>query len=284
MNCERIQNSFLDFEAGALPADEAAEVRAHLKGCPACQREWASIQEVVLKLAKLPVDEPSPRLRTQFYAMLDTHMNESETAHPFAWSRSKLDRLVEYVWPRRPLWQLGASLALVAVGVFVGVRTLPVSAEPDPAQAAQLAATQRELAELRTKVESVNQLVNYSLASQQPAQTRLKHVAAAMDQSGVDDRLLAELLNSLAFDPSTNVRLTALEALYTHAEQPAVRQGVLAALSRESSPLIQVAMIDFIASVRDANAAPVLEQLSRAPGADQSVRTAAQRALTLVQS
>src|SRR5690606_30073628 len=130
-----------------------------------------------------------------------------------------------------------------------------------PAPAAD-PATQKELAELRSKVDSMGQLVTYSL-QQQSAAARLESVLAAVDRGQADEATLARLLNTLAFDPSTNVRLAALEELYVHADLDPVRAGVLAALPRERSPLVQVAMVDFFAATRDRAAAPALEELVR---------------------
>jgi len=50
MNCTRVQDSFIDYQDGALPAAESAQLRAHLASCPACQREWAALQEMTRKL------------------------------------------------------------------------------------------------------------------------------------------------------------------------------------------------------------------------------------------
>ena len=71
MNCQRVQDSFIDYQDGSLPADEAAELRSHLASCPVCQREWSALQEITRKVDALSdAPEPSPRLREQFYAML----------------------------------------------------------------------------------------------------------------------------------------------------------------------------------------------------------------------
>ena len=81
MNCQRVQDSFIDYQDGTLPPDESAALRAHLAGCPNCQREWSALQEMTRKLDALPaVEEPSPRLREQFYAMLETHQRDADMA------------------------------------------------------------------------------------------------------------------------------------------------------------------------------------------------------------
>ncbi len=79
MNCQRVQDHFIDYQDGTLPPDESAALRAHLAGCPVCQREWSALQEMTRKLDALPaVEEPSPRLREQFYAMLETHQQAAD--------------------------------------------------------------------------------------------------------------------------------------------------------------------------------------------------------------
>jgi hypothetical protein len=113
----------------------------------------------------------------------------------------------------------------------------------------------------------------------QPATQRLRSVLAALNEDDANDRTLATLLNTLAFDDSVNVRLTALEALYAHVDQAPVRAGVIHALPRETSPLVQVAMIDFVIASRDAQAVPALERLSRNTAANDVVREAARRGL-----
>ena len=111
----------------------------------------------------------------------------------------------------------------------------------------------------------MGQLVTYSLLQQQPTGERVKAVLATLDRRQTDQRVVSGLLNTLAFDPSVNVRLSALEALYPHANLPAVRSAVAASLPREPSPLVQVTMIDFLAASRDPAALATLETVSQTP-------------------
>jgi hypothetical protein len=138
---------------------------------------------------------------------------------------------------------------------------------------------QTELAALRAQVNSMGQLVTYSLLQQQSTSERLKTVLATMDLKTPDRKVLTDLVGSLAFDPSINVRLSAVEALAPHADDSLVRAGVLSALPRENAPLVQVAMIELLATARDQAAKPVFEKLSRDEAIDRNVRDAAKRAL-----
>jgi hypothetical protein len=270
MNCQRIQESFLDYQDGRLSPAEAAAVRDHLKTCLDCQREWAGLQEISLKLDRLPPVEPSPRLRTQFYAMLETHRRAADSHSPFVLVRSGLDRFFTRLLPARPALQFALACSLLVAGLLVGARYLrPATPVADPS-------VTRELADLRAKVDTMDKLVSTSL-QRQPTGERLRTVLASSSDSG--PAVVNGLLTTLAFDPSVNVRLSALEALYPHADQPAVRTAVACALPREPSPLVQVAMVDFLAATRDPASVSTLEDVSRTATYDEAVRTAARRAL-----
>lgn len=269
MNCtqalERL-TELLDPRNTTLSTDA---VRSHLSSCPGCQREYDELRQTLDSLDALPPARPSPHLRENFYAMLAEEKllaARAQTAgarprpHKFHWR-----------WLLAPL----AACALLALGFIVGQRSVPVPAEsttPD-------AATQRQIAELQQKVDSMGQLVGYSLLQPQPANQRLKGVLAVQALASPNEQVLTQLISTLALDPSTNVRLTALESLYPHANQDVVRAGVLASLEREQNPLVQVAMIDFLVAARDREAAATFELLSRRDNVNSSVRDAARRAL-----
>ena len=275
MNCQRIQESFLDYRDGRLDPAEAAAVREHLKTCLECQREWAGLQEIALKLDRLAPEEPSPRLRTQFYAMLDTHRRSADSRSPFVLMRSRLDRVFAALLPARPALQFAFACLLLVFGVYVGARYLH---RPGAAPAPD-ATTARELADLRQQVDKMGTLVTYSLLQQQSTSDRLKAVLATLNVKQADQHVVSELLGALAFDPSVNVRLSALQALYPHADQAAVRAAVAASLPRDPSPLVQVSMIDFLAVTRDPVAVNALESVTKSDTYDVAVRDAARHAL-----
>lgn len=279
MNCQRVQDNFIDYQDGTLPADESAQLRAHLANCPTCQREWAALQEMTSKLDALPEAEPSARLRENFYAMLETHQREADAPSPFALARSRIDRFFSALLPDQPALQFAFALALLIAGLFAGQHFLAKPAAPTVDLVAQ-----RKISELEAKVAAQDQLVTYALLQQQSTSDRLQGVLGAMDQKNPDRKVLADLVGALAFDPSINVRLSAVEALAQHADDSLVRAGVLSALPRERAPLVQVAMIELLATARDAAAVTVFDKLARDESTDVNVRDAARRALAVLRS
>jgi hypothetical protein len=279
MTCTQVREQLPALLDDRLATATGRDLRTHLAACPDCERELATLSQTLRALDAMPAPAPTPRLRARVYAAIaaEEHALRSAPAPVAAAPRSA-----------RPLWfrliQPLAATALLALGFILGQRQVPAPvAAPAPATiAAPDAATQRELAELRQKMDSMSQLVGYSILQQQSRSSneRLRGVLTSAAVAQPDDKIINDLIGALALDPSTNVRLNALEALYAHADLDVVRAGVLTSLPREQSPLVQISMIDFLAAARDREAAPALQKLSNNHQADLNVRAAAKRALT----
>jgi predicted anti-sigma-YlaC factor YlaD len=274
MNCSQAQERFNELLDARLSDRDTAEVRAHLATCPDCQREYSSLAQTLTALDQLPDAQPEPRLRANFYAMIEEEKNSAASIRAAVVRRRHAARMSLWRWILSPV----AAAAIALAGFHLGSRHGTSVAAPAAAPVAD-DGTKRELAEMRAKLESIDQLVGISLLQQRSTSERLQTVLATLDQKNPDPKILSNLVGALALDPSVNVRLSALDALYPHADQQLVRSGVLASLPRESNPLVQVAMIDFLVAARDRDAAPELERLARNDTIDRAVREAAQRGL-----
>lgn len=280
MNCQSTRERFpdlLDPRIASAPSSSAEldAARTHLAQCPDCQREFARLSQTLAALDGLKTPPPSPALRKRFHAML---AEEKAAEHrPTPGAHRPLRHFSLWQWVLAPF----AACGLVLAGFVAGTQRAPV-VSPQTNVLAD-AETRRELQELRSKVdrmETMNQFVSVAYQQQQqPANDRFRGVLTSASQENPSDRLINELITSLALDSSSNVRLRALEALYQHADREVVRAGVLASLTREPNPLVQVAMIDFLAAARDREAKPALERMSADDLADGTVREAARRAL-----
>lgn len=254
---------------------EHTEARAHLATCPDCQREFAALQQTLTTLDTMPTPTPSPRLRQNFYTMLAEEKHAVASVHPASAHVVREPQARRFSLLTLILSPL-AACALVALGFFAGTRSVPAgpSATED--------ATARKFAQLEQQLGDMKKLMAISIIQQQqasPTNERLQEVLVAARAENASEKVLNDLLAALAFDPSANVRLRALEALYPHAESKTVRDGILATLPREQNPLVQLEMIDFVASAHDRAAAPALEKMAKSDTIDRSVRDAARRAL-----
>ena len=272
MNCTSAREIFpalLDFRTAATAHLEA---RAHLASCPDCQREFSALSQTLAALDTMPAPAPSPRLRQNFYAMLEEEKNSAASVQVAAGRERRARRVSLWGWILSPV----AACALLLVGFLAGERRA--------ASAALVTddATSRKFAQLESQLGEMKKLMAISILTQQqnsPASERLQDVLVAARAEQPSDKVLNDLVGALAFDPSVNVRLRALEALYLHADKATVRQGVLAALPREQNPLVQLELIDFVATSRDTAATPVLEKIAQDERLERSVRDAARTAL-----
>ena len=270
MNCTAARETFPALLDHRTSATEHLDARAHLAGCPDCQREFSALSQTLAALDAMPTPSPTPRLRKNFYAMLEEEKNSAASVR-VATARARRVSLAGWI-----LAPLGAC-ALAALAFFAGTRYAPPAPGPSP----EVASMRRELQDVRSQMGKMTQLVTLGILQQQqgPVSDRMKEVLVAAKTEKPSDKVLDDLIKALAFDPSVNVRLRALEALYSHADNPNVRDGVLASLPREQNPLVQLELIDFLAAARDREAAPTLEKMSQNEAVDVTVRNAARNAL-----
>jgi HEAT repeats len=132
--------------------------------------------------------------------------------------------------------------------------------------------TSAEIAELRRELRDTQQLVMLSLLQQASASERLRGVgwSHAIEEPGPE--VVSALLDSLTHDPNVNVRLGCVDALMRFSARPNVRQGVVRALNESTSPIVQIALIDFVVEVGEKESVAALRRLSTDTALNEAVR------------
>ena len=82
------------------------------------------------------------------------------------------------------------------------------------------------------------------------------------------------LLDTLMHDPNVNVRLATIDALERFASEESVRRAAVDAMDRQTSPFVQIALIDFMVKVKDRESVATLRRLSQDPAVNDAVRVA----------
>jgi hypothetical protein len=261
MECKELETHLADHLAGTLPPEIAEQVAAHLRTCAACAVEADGLQDTWQTLGTLRAERPdSAVMRARFEAALagyQSAITPGQTSPP-------LMRL----WPARYAAWASAAAAILVVGIAVGRQTVAEPPAADP-----------QIVELREEVRVMREMVTLSLMQQQSASERLKGVSFTrmIDQPGGE--ITDALLDALMHDPSDSVRLRTVDALKRFADQEGVRRATADALTRQSSPLVQAALIDFVVEINNRQAADALRQLSADPMVNQAVRARAERGL-----
>jgi hypothetical protein len=264
MNCDQARNLLPELWAGALDASNQLGVREHLAACKGCCRENESLGAVWKKLGELPEEQPGEALRPRFYAMLEGYRQGLEqTAHEKGWWGNMEGWMGRWM-PRRPALQFVMAALLIVAGFLAGFFVKGNGARNG------------ELSQLRDEVRDMRQLVTVSLLKQDSASERLKGISWSNQVARPDQELLNTLLQTLDLDPSVDVRLAAVDALSRFSGDPAVRKELVRSLPRQSSPLVQISVIDLLVQWRDQQCVEVLRQLTHDEEANKTVRQRAQ--------
>jgi len=248
MRCEDIAERHADYLAGRLGDHERAELQRHVAGCVACRRETESLGGVWSALRDVHVPPPDSRaMRARLDAAIAREEAATGPARGHRWS-----------------YALAAGVAVAALlgGVLIG--RIGTTATPSP-----------DVTALRDEVRDLRHMVALSLLQQQSASERLKGVSWSGQLEGPSDEIVTALIDTLRHDKNVNVRLASIDALKRFAGRDDVRNAAVEVLQTQASPLVQMALIDFVVETQDQGAADVLRQLSGDDQSDQNVRTRA---------
>jgi anti-sigma factor RsiW len=272
MECQDVHAALADHLDGALPPDAADDLAAHLRACAACAAAAEGLSDTWGLLANVTVTPPdSTALRARFDALLAGYAEGAGLAPDVTRPRAGLGASP---WASPGLAYGVAAAAVLVLGVIIGRQS---NATPTPPSS-----TESQLAELRAELRDVRQMMTLSLLQQQSASERLKGVTWTERIDEPDTEVANALLVALTTDPNVNVRLASIDALRRMGGRAAVRRGVLDALPRQMSPLVQIALIDFVVEVNGREAAETLRQLSIDPMLDRAVRARAAMGLEQV--
>jgi len=265
MNCDLARLILPEYLSQTLGEEQELAFSAHLTACDACRAETERLGSLWRGLALLPdtMPEPGANVRDRFYESLAAfrHGMESAPKHGF---KEKLAAL----WPRQTAWQMGISFALLVLGVGVGLSIRPEKHEVQP-----------DVAQLRGEVSNMRQMVALSLMQQQSAGERLRGVSWAYRVESSDTEVLSALLSTVNNDASVNVRMAAVDALHAFGASPVTRMAIVQSIPKQTSPLVQIALIELLVDLKVTDAAPELKRLTSDSTVDTSVRERAKWAL-----
>jgi anti-sigma factor RsiW len=270
MQCEKVREQFADYVTQNIDEPGRSQLAHHLTACESCREEAEELQALWASLGSTPAAEPGPEMRTRFDVMLMAYKHGLDHGHSRSW-HERLNSWIAAWWPRQPILQFGLALGLLGVGVFAGFQARPVP----PRNTEQ----NGEITELRGELSQMRQLFAVSLMQQQSAGDRLRGVNWSYQLQQPSREVLTTLLETLMHDPSVNVRLATVDALRQFGDQPVVRRGVIEAMARQDSPMVQMALIDLAVDLREKQSVQTLQQMSQDAKLDQAVRQRAVKGL-----
>jgi hypothetical protein len=209
------------------------------------------------------IDAPAPdsdRMRARFDAVIDAVEPAAPAAPPRWFGR-------QGVYGGGYAVQGLAAAAVLIAGVAIGRFVVPDRAQPRDSLS--------EIAAMRSEMRELREMVSLSLMQQQSANDRLKGVTWTGQLDRPSGAVISALVDALIHDPNVNVRLAAIDALERFASREDVRRAAIAAVDRQMSPLVQIALIDFLVKTNERQSAPTLRRLAQDPQVNDAVRSRA---------
>ncbi len=160
------------------------------------------------------------------------------------------------------LWggRVAASVALVLIGFLGGIWYGQEK-------------TSDEVVALREDFQDMRQTMLLNQLQRASASERIQ----VIQSSPRDNQAVSEaLLFTVSTDPNINVRLAAIEALKTHANQATVRTALAQTLSEQDHPMVQIAIINQLVTWGEKEAVPELQRLVQQEQLEEVVRQQAE--------
>lgn len=272
MKCEDINKLFIEYIDGSLGSEDSRIVDEHLSSCDECRTELASVKTLWLKLDDIEMEEPSENLKKNFDNMINSYslgMNNNTGVSLYETFSNWLDSW----WPKRPVVQFAATMAVLIIGLVAGLNIN------------ERTGANKEIVQLQSDVNNLNQVMMASLLNESSAMDRINgltmtgQLTATGQLKDADRQFFSTLLLLLNSDSNVNVRLAAVNALANFADNDYVRHELVKSLNLQSSPLVQISLIDLLASIREPDSSSTLIRFINDPDINEHVKERAKTAL-----
>ena len=234
---------------GDLSEKEQQELDIRIRQSPALQQEVADLKLMLGLLDQEPELKPSGYSRDRFYEFLEMEARQGQRE-----VKEKSSRLS---------WWAAAAVALLVIGVGFGVVV-----QNHQQQHAQIQQLSSEVVETR-------KLLLLAMLDDASASDRIQAMNVSTRNYQHDQRIVQALINRMEKDENENVRLKAAEALSNFLTEEGVTEAMIQALELESSPEVQIMLIESLVTGERKEALPSLQRLIQREDVPEVVRNVA---------
>jgi hypothetical protein len=214
-----------------------------------------TMEELHGDVGNISVPLPSAKMDERFHMMLDEEKRKDLIGGSIAERKRSL-----YHQLSNPVWRIAAGICLFLMGWF-GASWFGTGT-PD----------KHQLASLKGEVVKLRETLVLAMIEQNSPVERIKAVNMMDQMEQADGKIIQSLLSTLENDENDNVRLIALDALTKYARQPTVREGLINAISKQTSPMVQLRLAEIMVSLQEKRSVPEFEKILNNANLNYSVR------------
>jgi hypothetical protein len=267
MKCEEVEQAMIDYLDKTLDKAHRDEVEKHLETCERCLDELKDFQQILQTVDSTEMEQPDETLRINFYHMLHGEMNkqaiqgQKQSLSPIPIHRSS------------PGLKIAAAIALLLAGTFIGLTLHFVLNRQHEGE---------QVASLKTEMQSMKELMMLNMLKQESPSQRIQAVNYTDDIQAPDIKVLDALTETLNHDKNINVRMAAAYSLAKYADRKSVRDSLVASLSQQTEPIIQIVLMNILVEKKESSAIKPIQKIMSDEKAMKEVKEVAQKGLKIL--
>lgn len=249
MDYKEFKEVVIDYLSENLATDISQEFEDFLTANPQYQEEFEATKLLWSEEEEVPV--PTASMDARFYAMLNAQETKKQSLSVF----KRIEQLLLGSFPK----QLAYTVVILIAGFFLG-NTLVTNK------------TEGTIAKAKEETEAVRSQLVLTLLDQPSANKRLQAVNEVGKLNKVTETIIKALFSTLNNDDNVNVRLSAIEALKNYTDYPLVREGLVASIIHQKSPLVQMELADLMVVLQEKKAVKPLKELIKEKNVNKNAK------------
>jgi|APTNR8051073442_1049403.scaffolds.fasta_scaffold00047_138 hypothetical protein len=237
MEKDKLENLLIDYIDGKLNEADKQVIEQELVRNAEAYKLYEQLKELVRVMDRPAELEPGKEVKLSFEQFL-----QQEIAH---------QPKVRSVFFQPMFYRVAASVSLLILAGVVGFWIYKDQQH------------EQELAVIRHEVEATKQMMLAMMNNEQSASQRITGVSVAYQLEKADDEIVQVLVKTMNEDPNTNVRMAALEALSKFHTDPNVRKALIQSLSIQKDPVVQIALIQLMVTMKEKGVVKDLERMTK---------------------
>lgn len=268
MEAQEFNELLPDYILGKLTESQNSSFKEYLTKHPEAAATVEAWNEVENFEFENPV--PSAQMDHSFYSALRQEMDRDTKEYEVI-ENSDVNVISMRPWKKR-LFQSIAAAAILLVGFLIGNTIGSENGAVIVGDDAFAKAETQSIQEAENETEAVRSQLVIALADQPSASKRLQAVSEVNKMSNATDQVIVALFKMLNSDPNVNVRLAAVTSLSKYVDNPKVREGLVMSITKQESPLVQLALAELMVTLKEQKSIDSMETLLQQPDINAAVK------------
>jgi hypothetical protein len=229
MEKEKLEGLLIDYIDNKLNTVDRQAVEQELVRNPEAYKLYEELKEVIHVMDRSARLEPSEKLKTNFEDFLQSEISAT--------------RKTKTIFFQPAFYRAAAAVALLIIGGGIGFL---ISQQNDK----RLDDIENQAKVNQLMIEQTRKMMAM-MTNDQSASQRMQGVNVAMQLEKPADEIVKALVKTMNEDPSSNVRLAALDALSKFISEEGVRKELVSSLSKQKDPVMQIALIQLMVKMKE---------------------------------